>query len=133
MDNALFIPCSLAALAVRTFALVATVIPQYPASVENKAPTTKQTAVTQFPMPIPISTKSTATKITRILYSENRNALAPSLMADEISFIRSVPGSCLETFAARYAANKSPNTPRAGTMFINICIFFFLPLTCFAC
>ena len=39
------IPFSFAAFAVLTFAFVATVIPKYPASVENTAPTTKQTAV----------------------------------------------------------------------------------------
>ena len=91
----------MAAFAVRTFAFVATCIPKYPASVENAAPATKQIAVTMLLVPTPISTKSTITKTTRILYSAIRNALAPSEIASEISFIFFVPASCLETFIAR--------------------------------
>ena len=97
----MFIPPVRAAFAVLTFALVATVIPAYPAAVENNAPITKQIAVTQLPIPIPMSTNNTTTKITRILYSAVRNAFAPSLIAAAISFILSVPASCLLTFAAR--------------------------------
>ena len=119
MERALFIPPSFAAFAVLTLAFVATVIPQYPAIVENRAPTTKQIAVTQLPTPIPISTKSTATKITRILYSAVKKARAPSAIAPAISFILSVPGSCLFTLAASIAANASAITPRSGTT-INI-------------
>ena len=101
IESALFIPFSFAAFAVLTFAFVATFIPQKPASVENKAPTTKHTAVIQLPIPNPISTNNTATKITRILYSAVRNACAPSLIAAAISFILSFPASCLPTLAAR--------------------------------
>ena len=88
MDKALFIPLFLAAFAVLTLARVATCIPQYPARVENKAPQTKHTAVIQLPIPRPISTNKMSTKNTRILYSAMRKALAPSLMADAISFMR---------------------------------------------
>ena len=118
MERALFIPPSFAAFAVLTLAFVATVIPQYPAIVENRAPTTKQIAVTQLPTPIPISTKSTATKITRILYSAVKKARAPSAIAPAISFILSVPASCLPTFAARYAANRSASTAATGTKYM---------------
>ena len=41
---------------------------------------------------------------TRILYSENRKALAPSAIAEAISFILSVPASFLETTTARIRA-----------------------------
>ena len=88
--RALFIPLSLAAFAVRTFAIVATVIPKYPARVENNAPKIKHSAVPQL-ITKPIVTNSTAAKITRILYSENKNALAPVEIAEEIFLILSVP------------------------------------------
>ena len=117
IDNALFIPLSFAALAVLTFAFVATVIPQYPATVEKSAPITKHTAVTQL-IPNPISTKSTTTKMIRILYSAIRKALAPSAIAPAISFMRSVPASCFPTLPARYAANSKAITAATGTRYI---------------
>ncbi len=115
-------PLSFAAFAVLTFALVATVIPKYPASVENTAPTTKQTAVTQLPIPNPIRRNNTSTKNINILYSAVRNACAPSLIDDAISRILSVPALCLFTFAARTPAKTSAIIPNTGTTFKNISI-----------
>jgi len=109
----LFIPPVLAAFAVLTFAFVATVIPKKPASVEKIAPTTKQIAVGQL-TPKPIRINSTAAKITRILYSADRNALAPSLMLAAISCILSVPSSILLTLPARTKANSSATIPSTG-------------------
>ena len=113
MPRALFIPPVRAAFAVRTFALVATFMPRYPAATENTAPIRKQTAVFQL-MNTAIRTNSTTTKITSILYSANRNALAPSLMLLAISFMRSVPASALETFTVLMPANISAITARTG-------------------
>ena len=79
IERALFIPLSLAALAVLTFALVATCIPKKPASTEKSAPATKQIPVIHpLGSAIPMITKRTTAKITKILYSEVRNAIAPS-------------------------------------------------------
>ena len=75
--NALFIPFSIAALAVLTLALVATFIPKYPARAENTAPTKKDTAVCQF-MPIISTIKRTTTNIDNALYSLFKKAMAPS-------------------------------------------------------
>ena len=75
---------------------------------------------------LPANTEQTVQMIVEGSYTASNTDLSYSEMETRVR-------RCLETFAARYAANKSPNTPRAGTMFINICIFFFLPLTCFAC
>ena len=122
IESALFIPLSFAAFAVLTFAFVATLIPKYPASVENTAPTTKQAAVTQFPIPNPISRNNTSTKNTSILYSAVRKAWAPSLIDDAISRILSVPALCLFTFAARKPAKMSAAIPNTGTTFKNISI-----------
>ena len=72
-DSALAIPLVLAAFAVRTFALVATDMPAYPAAMERAEPQRKHTAVAGFLM-MQSSTKRHAIKITRILYSEKRNA-----------------------------------------------------------
>ena len=96
MDRALFMPLSMAALAVRTLAFVATFIPQKPAAIENSAPMMKQTAVPIL-MNTAIRTKSTTMKMARILYSDIRKALAPSAMAEAISCILAFPGAALET------------------------------------
>ena len=96
MDRALIMPLSMAALAVRTLALVATFMPKKPASMEKPAPMTKQ-------MPVPIlmnreiSAKRMAMKMTSILYSERRKALAPSAMEPAISCIRALPAAEEET------------------------------------
>ena len=66
---------------------------------ENRAPNRKHSAVIQLPRPRPMAINRTTTKIARILYSAKRKAFAPSLMAAAISFMRSVPASCLETNA----------------------------------
>ena len=96
MDRARFMPCSIAAFAVRTFARVATFIPKKPARMENSAPMTKHTAVPVF-MKIAISTKSTVMKIARILYSDLRKASAPSAIDAAISCIRLLPGAAFCT------------------------------------
>ena len=113
MDRALFMPLVRAALAVRTFALVATVMPRKPARTEKSAPTMKHTAVGQL-IAKPMTRKNTATKIARILYSDVRNARAPSWMWPEISCILSVPGSAFLTRAARNRAYNRPTRPMAG-------------------
>ena len=99
MDSARFMPDSRAAFAVRTLARVATRIPKKPARMEQRAPSRKQTAVSQ-PIKAAISPKSTATKKTRILYSDFRKAFAPSAMADAISCMRALPGAARETKTA---------------------------------
>ena len=76
IERARFMPPSLAAFAVRTFAFVATLIPKYPARVEKIAPIRKQIAVDQLTNPI--KRKSAIAKTTRILYSAVKNAKAPS-------------------------------------------------------
>ena len=96
MDKALVMPLSMAALAVRTLARVATFMPKYPASMENPAPMTKQMPVPRL-MNREISTKRTAMKMARILYSERRKALAPSAMEPAISCMRALPGEAEET------------------------------------
>ena len=90
-------------------------MPKNPAMVEKIAPIRKQTAVIQFPMPTPMTTNSTAANMTRTLYSEKRNALAPSRIAPDISFIRSVPSSSLRTEPARYNAKSRASTAHSGT------------------
>ena len=96
MDSARFMPYSMAALAVRTLARVATFMPQKPARMENRAPITKQAAVSQS-LNTPIKTNSATIKITRILYSDFKKASAPSAMAAEISRIRSLPTGAFMT------------------------------------
>ena len=56
----------------------------------------------------PISRKSTAITITIILYSRFRNAIAPSAMKPEISFILSVPSGALPIHEASPTATASP-------------------------
>ena len=96
MDRAFIMPLSMAALAVRTLALVATRMPKKPASMEKPAPITKQTAVPRL-MKRLMRTNSTTMKIARILYSDLKKALAPSAMEPAISCIRLLPGAALET------------------------------------
>ncbi len=96
MDKARFMPCSIAAFAVRTFARVATFMPKNPARIENAAPSRKHTAV-PMSMNSAISTNSTTMKIARILYSDFKKALAPSAIAPAISCIRSLPGAAFCT------------------------------------
>ncbi len=74
----MFFPDFAAAFAVLVFALVATIIPKKPASIENAAPTTKQIEV-DHPIPLdnPKTKNTTITKIARVLYSLFKNAIAP--------------------------------------------------------
>ena len=71
------IPSSLAAAAVRELARVAAVMPEKPATPEQKAPLKKATAVGML-MPYHRSAKTAAIKIARMVYSLFRNAMAPS-------------------------------------------------------
>ena len=100
-------------MAVLTLAFVATLIPKYPARIENNVPTTKAMAEPK-PIPSPIRINNTIIKIARILYSAVRNACAPSLIAVEISFILSVPTSSLETLPERMKAKTRAITPSTG-------------------
>ena len=59
--------------------------------------------------------KITATKITMILYSEKRKAVAPSWIEAAISFIFSLPAGCFLTLRARKRANSRPTTLTTGT------------------
>ena len=113
IERALFIPPVLAAFAVLTLAFVATLIPKYPARIEQSVPRTN--AIPDLtPIPSAISTNNTMMKITSILYSAVRNACAPSLMAAAISFILSVPSSSLDTFFERKRAKIRAITPTTG-------------------
>ena len=77
-------PPSLAAIEVLPLALVAILIPIFPARAEVKAPNTKATAVFTE-MNIPNAAPTITTNHIRILYSATRNAIAPSLIASVIS------------------------------------------------
>ena len=83
-------------------ALVATLIPMNPARAEQKAPTTKETAVNgeedSFWKPLKASnTAMQATKMVSTLYSARRKAIAPSWIEAAMPCILSLPGSCLAT------------------------------------
>ena len=77
-------PPSLAAIAVLPFALVAILIPALPAIADVIAPNTNAPAVGTL-IKIPKAAATTTTKTIRILYSADKNAIAPSLIADVIS------------------------------------------------
>ena len=80
IPKALFIPCSLAAVAVLELEFVALFIPIIPAKALNKAPRIKAIAL---PMPkgeIEIKKKAITAKIMIIKYSLFKKAFAPSLM-----------------------------------------------------
>ena len=63
---------------------------------EQQAPITKQIAVPQL-MNRPIRMKSTTINTASTLYSENRNARAPSLMAEAMFCMVSFPAGALDT------------------------------------
>jgi hypothetical protein len=109
IGKALFNPF-LAALAAFAFAFVATDKPKYPARAEQKEPKRYANAIDKcFTRSAPglhtggngkkmkIKTETTPTNNANVLYSRLRNAKAPSVIAEEISFILSVPLSCLFT------------------------------------
>ena len=77
-------PPFFAAIVVLPLALVAILIPTFPAKAEIKAPNTKQIA-TLTPKNTPSKIATTATTFINILYSAARNAIAPSLIASVIS------------------------------------------------
>ena len=98
-----------AADAVRMLAAVAVFIPKKPARAEQNAPRMNDTAMTPlvfcaaptmwFETPSRIATATT--KIASTRYSCLRNAMAPSATHLPMVCIRSFPGSCLVTQAAR--------------------------------
>ena len=95
-----------AASAVLALASVAIRIPIFPANAENTAPKIKAGTIIQLVVStakdIPYrAAEAISTKINSSLYSAFKNASAPSLMAVEISTIRSFPASCFRTQLAR--------------------------------
>ena len=91
-----------AASAVLAFASVAILIPIFPAKAEKAAPRMKAGTIIQLvvstKIEIPYSAiEATATKINNSLYSAFKKASAPSLIAVEISTIRSLPAFCFLT------------------------------------
>ena len=58
---------------------------------------------------IAIAINSITITIASILYSANKNALAPSLILAEISFILSVPSSSFDTSDVKINANTNAN------------------------
>ena len=79
--------------------------------VDKTAPHKNARAVFQLSVSLPvtipttvITAKTTATKTTKILYSENKKAFAPSLIEAAISFILSVPASFLLILSAKIMA-----------------------------
>ena len=69
-------PSFLAAIAVRPFAEVAARIPEKPANTEAMAPAKNATAVSRS-LSCQSATPTIPTKMVRIRYSANRNAIAP--------------------------------------------------------
>jgi branched-subunit amino acid transport protein AzlD len=115
----------LAALVVLTLALVATLIPMYPARPEQTAPIIKDTATRKDEFSESAETPSrmaTAnTKIAKTLYSALRKAIAPSAIFLAMVAIRSVPTSCLETQAERQKVYKSAKIPNTGIAYVMVC------------
>ena len=111
---------SLAALVVRTFALVATFIPIKPASPEKIAPNINEKATRYEDVSLlAVNANNRATTITKMdntLYSALRNAIAPSAMFVAIRPIFSVPTSCLETQEERMNVNSNATIPKTGMM-----------------
>ena len=89
--------------------------------IERTAPQRKQTAVSGF-LKKQRTTKSTTIKIARILYSAKRNALAPSAIAEAISFIRSVPASTVLTLFVKTKANTRPMSAQITATYMRFII-----------
>ena len=98
MPSAALMPFD-AACAVRTFARTVTHMPTQPARADPIVPIRKPIAV-HLPINNKRTIKSTAATIATVLYSLVRKAIAPSLIAFEISCIFAFPGSCFETHEA---------------------------------
>ena len=112
--RAFVIPDSFAAHAVLTLPSVATFIPKNPASTDRSAPRTYKHAVIQLFRPIPMRRNKATITIIIVLYSLLRNAMAPSLMYPEISFIRSVPSSSLPIHVDKENATNRPMMADTG-------------------
>jgi len=92
----------LAASAVRALASVAIRIPMLPANAEKIAPMTKAGTIIQLVVSTAVDIPNKAAEATRTntnnrRYSAFKKAKAPSLIAVEISTIRSLPASCFLT------------------------------------
>ena len=121
----------LAALVVLTLAFVATFIPINPASAEQIAPTTKETATIELEpsSEFPLNTSKTATATTKtdkILYSAFKNDIAPSAIFLAIFDIFSSPTGCLETHEFFQKTKKSATIPKAGKKLIINSMLYFL-------
>ena len=92
---------------------VATRMPKNPARPEQIAPTTNEAATSlTFPwLATPRRIATATTNMARTLYSRERKAMAPSRTAAPISFIRSVPGSCLLIQRVLKNANRRASAP----------------------
>ena len=123
--RALLIPLSSAAHAVLTLPLVATLIPKNPASTDRSAPITYRIAVVQL-TPNPIARKSITITIIIVLYSLFRNAIAPSLMNPDISFILSLPSFALLIQLVRPTATRSPIIAATGMRILRTSIVLLL-------
>ena len=101
-----------AAVAVLQLARTAIFMPMKPAPAEQIAPNMKA-RLTHHPSAgiSPRTMAMTTAKIARFLYSRVRNAVAPSLIAPDISLIRSVPSPLFKTLKARNPAKSNPMTP----------------------
>ncbi len=117
----------LAANAVLELARVATSIPMNPARAEKNPPVRKANGVNIVRYPnwlrmksiVNMTTKKTPTPIYCLL----RYACAPSLIANDISFIFSVPSSWRSIFAERYVAKSKAIKEPAGTIRKNDLLF----------
>ena len=93
MFKALAWPCLLAASAVREFPRVAAVMPEKPASIEQKAPVTKAMDVFHE-MPHPNKRNTTAIKTTKTEYSFFKKAMAPLWIIPSNSCMSGEPLGC---------------------------------------
>ena len=91
-------PNLVAASAVRELPLVAALIPEKPANMEQKAPVIKATDVFHSPRSSPNTINTTAIKIISIEYSFFKNAIAPSWIISSSSCINGVPLGCFLTY-----------------------------------
>ena len=119
-------PVVSAALAVRTFAAVAMIMPNQPASAESRAPATKQpklrapsvtSSLAEYGSRLKMmssATETTSTKMLRYLYSSLRKAFAPACTMSEISFIFAFPRGWLITRWVRKYAMMSASTEHAS-------------------
>src|SRR5687768_998862 len=118
-----------AACVVLTFALVAILIPTYPANADKKAPSKNESAIrgcdssTSVPdQPNNIAEKTA--KYASIFHSALRNAIAPFAMNPANSLMFASPASCLVTQADLIAMAISPIAPSAGMRYTILFIIY---------